>query len=122
MELRHIVDIMLRKPEFLMSLTEILKTVGPSAAIIFAAWIFMGFLQQRYDAAVERYRAIIAEFRSGGASPARCDNIREQVQIYKRRCVLMSYSSMLGLTAAILLLLTIMLGELVVIFPKAVAL
>ena len=25
----------------------------------------MGFLQQRYDAAVERYRAIIAEYRSG---------------------------------------------------------
>ena len=111
-----------RKPEFLMSLTEILKTVGPSAAIIFAAWIFMGFLQQRYDAAVERYRAIIAEYRSGKASAARCDNIREQVQTYKRRCVLMAYSHLLGLTAAIFLLATLILGELVVIFPKAVAL
>ena len=105
-----------------MSLTEILKTVGPSAAIIFAAWIFMGFLQQRYDAAVERYRAIIAEYRSGKASAARCDNIREQVQTYKRRCVLMAYSHLLGLTAAIFLLATLILGELVVIFPKAVAL
>src|SRR3954469_25278570 len=103
-----------------MSLAEILKTVGGSAAIIFAAWIFMGFLQQRYDAAVERYRAMIDEYRSGNASAARCDNIREQVQIYKRRCVLMSYSNFLGLTSAIFLLVTIMLGELVVVFPKTV--
>src|SRR4051812_22104496 len=105
-----------------MSLTEILKTVGGSAAIIFAAWIFMGFLQQRYDAAVERYRAVIDEYRSGNASASRCDNIREQVQIYKYRCVLMAYSNLLGLTAAILLLVTVMLGELVVVFPAAAAL
>jgi hypothetical protein len=38
-----------------MDLNEILKNIGPSAAIIFAAWIFMGFLQQRYDAAIDRF-------------------------------------------------------------------
>jgi hypothetical protein len=43
-------------------LGDILKTIGSSAAIIFAAWIFMGFLQQRYDAAVDRYRSLIASF------------------------------------------------------------
>ena len=47
------------------ALPDILKVVGPSAAIIFAAWIFMGFLQQRYDAAVERYRSAIDEIPEG---------------------------------------------------------
>jgi hypothetical protein len=39
-----------------LELSDVLKAIGPAASIIFAAWIFMGFLQQRYDAAVSRYR------------------------------------------------------------------
>ncbi len=36
-------------------LAKVLTTVGPAASIIFAAWIFVAFLQTRYDAAVDRY-------------------------------------------------------------------
>ena len=42
-----------------------LKAIGPSASIVFADWIFMGFLQQRYDTdsrqVEERGRALLAE-------------------------------------------------------------
>jgi hypothetical protein len=67
-------------------LCAILKVIGPAASILFAAWIFMGFLQQRYDAAVERYRACIAECRGSDISNERCSDVQEQVLIYRRRC------------------------------------
>jgi hypothetical protein len=91
--------------------------IGPAASILFAAWIFMGFLQQRYDAAIERYRACIAEFRGSDVSNERRSNLQEQVLIYRRRCKLMSYSSMTGLVSAIVLLLALISGELSIVFP-----
>jgi hypothetical protein len=47
-----------------LDLAKVLTTVGPAASIIFAAWIFVAFLQTRYDAAVERYRDLIEKFRT----------------------------------------------------------
>jgi hypothetical protein len=47
-------------------LKDILTAVGPSASIVFAAWISMGYLQQRYSAALERYRSLIEQCRDGG--------------------------------------------------------
>ena len=43
-------------------LSNVLKAIGPTASIVFAAWIFMGFLQQRYDTAVARYQDMIEAF------------------------------------------------------------
>jgi hypothetical protein len=40
-------------------LKDILTAIGPNASIVFAAWIFMGFLQQRYSVALERYGSLI---------------------------------------------------------------
>ena len=98
-------------------LADVLKLIGPSASIIFAAWIFMGFLQTRYDAAVERYRSMIGECRSeSGISDARRSNIREQLATYQRRCLLMNQACNVGLVSAILLILTLIAGELDIIF------
>jgi Protein of unknown function (DUF2721) len=100
-------------------LSDVLKAIGPTASIIFAAWIFMGFLQQRYDAAVSRYREAISDFRTGCHAPDRHDNIRDQILVFKRRCELMNYACMAGLVSAILFLLTLIAGELDAILPQS---
>jgi hypothetical protein len=100
-------------------IADVLKLIGPSASIVFAAWIFMGFLQQRYDAAVERYRSMIGECRTeSGVSDARRRNIREQLATYQRRCRLMNAACNVGLVSAILLILSLITGELDVIFTS----
>ncbi|HEX2942017.1 MAG TPA: DUF2721 domain-containing protein [Rhodopila sp.] len=96
----------------------ILKAIGPAASIIFAAWIFMGFLQQRYDAAVERYRFMIGQYRAGELSTWRRGNIKDEILVYKRRCELMNTASMIGMVSAILLILTLIIGETAIILPK----
>ena len=99
------------------AIADVLKLIGPSASIVFAAWIFMGFLQQRYDAALERYRSMIGECRTAsGVSDARRRNIREQLATYQRRYRLMNAACNVGLLSAILLILTLIAGELDVIF------
>ncbi|MGY4601845.1 hypothetical protein ACVW16_000257 [Bradyrhizobium sp. USDA 4474] len=98
-------------------LSEILKAIGPSASIIFAAWIFVGFLQQRYDAAVDRYRQTISDYRSGEHPADRRDNIQDQILVFKYRCQLMSYACFTGLLSAILFLLTLVSGAVDVIIP-----
>ena len=103
-------------------LSDVLKAIGPAASIIFAAWIFMGFLQQRYDAAVGRYRQAISDFRTGNHAPDRRDNIRDQILVFKRRCELMNYACMVGLISAILFLLTLIAGELDAIIPHTAVL
>lgn len=106
-----------------LDLPNILKSIGPAASIVFAAWIFMGFLQQRYDSAINRYRDTIDKYRSDERlSDARRDNIRDQVMVYRRRCHLMSRANLAGLFAAILLILTLIAGELDIIFPNEKAL
>jgi hypothetical protein len=98
-------------------LPNILKSIGPAASIVFAAWIFMGFLQQRYDAAIARYREMIEKCRSGDLSDDRRGNLKDQVLIYRKRCHLMSRANLAGLLAAILLIFTLMAGELDIVFP-----
>ena len=58
-------------------LKELLDAIGQAAAVVFAAWIFMGFLQQRYAAAYERYRSLVAEVRQHGTSRASEGNLRQ---------------------------------------------
>ena len=99
------------------SLSQFLKAIGPNATIIFAAWIFMGFLQQRYDAAVERYADAIGDYRNSKQEPNRRDNVRDQILVLKRRCEFMNYACLCGLASAILLVLTIIVAGLDVIVP-----
>src|SRR3978361_2255962 len=99
-------------------LENVLKVIGPAASIVFAAWIFMGFLQQRYDSAVERYRDMIEKCRNGELSDMRRDNIKDQVLAFRHRCDLMAYANLTGLFSAMLLILTLIVGELDIIFPN----
>lgn len=61
----------------------------------------MGFPQQRYDSAIERYRSMIDQYRAGGMSDERRGNIRDQVLVHKRLCELMNYANIIGLTSDI---------------------
>jgi hypothetical protein len=99
-------------------LADVLKAIGPNASIVFAAWIFMGFLQQRYDSAIDRYRSAVGEYRSGEHDDIRADNLRDQVVAYRRRCRLMGLALLTGLIAAILLIASLMFGALDVIVPR----
>jgi hypothetical protein len=98
--------------------SDVLKAVGPNAAIVFAAWIFMGFLQQRYDGALDRYRNAVGDYRSNEHDATRSDNLKDQVLAYRRRCRLMSGATLVGLCAAILLISSLIFGGLDVILPK----
>lgn len=97
---------------------EVLKAIGPNASIVFAAWIFMGFLQQRNDAAIDRYRLAVGDFRSNKHDATRSANLRSQVLAYRRRCRLMIRATFVGLVAAIFLITSLIFGALDVILPN----
>lgn len=103
-------------------LKDVLQAIGPNAAIIFAAWIFMDFLQQRYLAALETYRALIGQYRDGDGIDCRHRNVRDKILLYKRRCELMKRATNLGLVAAILLIVTLIAAELNAVFSGVPAL
>lgn len=100
-----------------LDLANILKVIGPAASIIFAAWIFMGFLQVRYDSAIDRYRELIEKYRTSDLSGSRKANMKDQIFRYKQRCQLMGYANIIGLTSAILLILTLIAGGLSLALP-----
>lgn len=103
----------------MVQLSDVLKAIGPNASIVFAAWIFMGFLQQRYDAAFGRYQQAVGDYRSNGHDAGRADNLKAQVLAYRRRCRLMSRASLVGLVAAILLITSLVFGALDVLMPQS---
>ena len=98
-------------------LAKVLTTVGPAASIIFAAWIFVAFLQTRYDAAVDRYRELIEKFRTAEHSVSREANMRDEILHYKRRCELMNRATGYGLVSAMLLISTMIFGGLAIVLP-----
>jgi hypothetical protein len=102
-------------------ISDILKAIGPNAAIIFAAWIFLSFLQTRYDSAVDRHRALIEAYRGNEQSSERSNAMKRQIEVYARRCMLMSSAVTVGLASAIFFLITMIGGGLDVIFPHVPA-
>jgi hypothetical protein len=93
-------------------LKDLLQAVGPTASLIFAAWIFLSFLQQRYMSAYEHYRQLIAEFRSHEQRDRRRDSLGEQILGYKRRCEQMRRATHIGVIAAICLISSIVFAAL----------
>ncbi len=77
------------------SLSALLRTIGSTASIIFAAWIFMEF-PQRYDSSVDRHRSMISNYGTEALSSERRDPMRAQIVVHKRRCDLMNYSCQCG--------------------------
>jgi hypothetical protein len=88
-------------------LKDVLTAVGPTASLIFAAWIFLTFLQQRYTSAYERYRALISEYRQGGLHDQRKRSVRDQILLYKLRCERMRWATNIGVVSAIVLIGTL---------------
>ena len=93
-------------------LKDVLQAVGPTASLIFAAWIFLSYLEQRYSAAYERYRALVAEFREHAKQDQRSQSLVKQIMELKVRCQQMRLATHLGLIAAILLIISIICGAL----------
>jgi hypothetical protein len=102
----------------MIQLGDVLKAIGPNASIVFAAWIFMGFLQQRYDSAIDRYREAVADYRANEHADERAGNLKDQILSYRRRCKLMERATLVGLVAAILLIATLIFGAWDVIIPR----
>jgi hypothetical protein len=109
------------------SMKDLLQAIGPSASLIFASWIFLSFLQTRYTAAYERYRALIQERRerlrnAGDQAPEDNDrhqrSVKDQIALYRRRCEHMRHATNIGVLAAILLIVTILSGGLQVVMPQ----
>jgi hypothetical protein len=100
-------------------LKDVLEAVGPTASLVFAAWIYLSFLQQRYAGAYDRYRSLIDEYRTADLQDHRKTNVRDQILLYKQRCEQMRLATNLGVFAAIILILTLVTGALSAIFPSA---
>lgn len=82
---------------------QVFEAVGPSAALVFAAWQFLHLLERRHAAVRAHYRGLVDAFGKllekndglsrGGATPMRC-------------------ATRIGMTAAFLLLLSLMISTL----------
>jgi len=95
---------------------DVLDALGPNATLIFAAWIFLSFLQQRYSSAYGRYRELIAEYREHGEHDYRRTSLSEQILQYKRRCELMRLATNIGVVSAIFLIAGLVAAALGAIF------
>lgn len=93
------------------SLKDVLEVVGTTASLVFASWLFLSLLQQRYSSGFDRYRELVEMYRKGLEGP-RKQVVREQILLYKVRIRYMRYSTNLGLGAAVLLILSLMMGAL----------
>src|SRR4051794_21456377 len=102
-----------------LNLKGVLDAVGPTAGLIFASWLFLSFLGQRYAAGYERYRALISEYRDQEGRSPRHKLLGEQILLYKRRCEQMKIATNLGVLAAMFLITTLVAAALVAIFPAA---
>lgn len=101
---------------------DILTSVGPAASLVFAAWIFLQLLNQRYVASFDRYRSLVTDYRDledkNPDKNRRHQSIREQILLYKRRCEQMRISMNIGMVAAMLIVFGLVCGALKVAFAQ----
>jgi len=96
-------------------LKDVLSALGPTASLVFAAWIFLNFLQSRYSSAYDRYRALVSEYRERGdnwPSAQRREQMVDQIWGYKRRCQQMRIATNIGVTAALVIISGLIVGAL----------
>lgn len=92
-------------------LKDVVGAVGPSAALAFAAWLFLQLLQQRYSAAYSRYRELVDAMR-GSLQGKRREVVKNEIDVYRKRVRLMMWATNIGLVAAILLVLALVVSGL----------
>lgn len=86
---------------------KVFEAMGPSAALVFAAWQFLQLLERRYELAHTRYRSLVDAFR---------DILKEQNGMGGRRVTSMRCATHIGMTAAFVLLLSLMISTLDAVF------
>jgi hypothetical protein len=106
-----------RKARLMMDfeLKDVMEAVGPSAALAFAAWLFLQLLQQRYTAAFERYRDLVEALRNG-ADGKRGEVVKNEIMLYRKRVLYMMHATNIGMVAAMLLLLALISSALNAVF------
>lgn len=97
-------------------LKDVLGALGPNAALVFASWIFMTFLESRYGDAYTRYRSLIDDVREGKIKGKRQETVHDEIVLYRKRIDDMRQATTLGLYGAMLLLATLIIGALDVVF------
>jgi hypothetical protein len=100
---------------------DVLQAAGPSASLVFASWIFLSFLQQRYVAAFQTFRALVDAYRKGSENAVRLDALESQIRQYRRRCDWMRWSTNIGVVSALCFLATLLCGLVAVILPDPAA-
>ena len=90
---------------------KIMEAVGLAAALAFAAWLLQHMLEQRYCAARARYRGLIDTLRTSTQGKRR-EVIRTDIDMCHRRVMLMLHATHIGMAAAILLLLSLIISAL----------
>lgn len=68
-----------------LNIKEVLNTAGPTMRLVFASWIFLQHVNQRYSASHGRSRALISELRNHANQDVRHLSIQQQALKYKRR-------------------------------------
>lgn len=97
-------DSMDRGDEVDCKVKNVFEAVGASAALVFAAWQFLQLLERRREAARTRYRSLVDAFRA---------IVKEQ---NGKRAASIRCATRIGVTAAFLLLLSLMIGTLDAVF------
>jgi hypothetical protein len=91
-------------PDDAFRLKDVVDMIGPTVGLLFAAWIFLSYLQQRYTSAFDRYRTLIQDYRQHPGQDRRHESLREQVRLYKGRCEKMRLATNTGIASAMLLI------------------
>jgi hypothetical protein len=101
-------------------LTELLGSAGATIGIIIAGTIFLQFVNTKYIELAGRYREMTGEYRGVPGEHGRHAPLRSQIQVYRRRLLLLSRSLWIAAVALLCLLLAALSGGLSMIFPPVV--
>src|SRR3954447_5804691 len=91
-------------------LTDLLSAAGATIGIIIAGTIFLQFLSSKYTELSGRYRELATEYRGAEREKPRHAPLRTQIQVYRRRLVLLNRASWLGAVALLCFLLAVLVG------------
>ncbi len=79
----------------------------------------MGFLQQRYDNATMRYREAVEDYRSNDHPDEAAGRLKAQIMTYRYRCKVMGWATLVGMAAAVLLILSLIFAAWDVLMPNS---
>ena len=90
---------------------KVMEAVGPAAALALAAWLLQHMLEQRYCAARARLRGLVDALGTSMEGKRR-EVTREDIDMCHRRVMVMLHATRIGMAAAILLLLSLIISAL----------